>query len=261
MNIAKALSILIFSSLLLLFACKKDALDSIVKQEKYGKVAFKFLHYVNGKPLIKDSLMYNNAFQKLYSVYGLKYFLSEFSLWKSGVEIKIDSSAIIHYIDLDITSTQTWNLLDKIPEGAYDSVTFMYGISAQNNKSNIFVNPPESNLFWPASMGGGYHYMQLDLKWKDSLNLIQSFNCHLGIGKSGNAFVHNCFRVNLSNSDFTLAENENKTIPIIMNIDSWFHTPYAINFSLYTAGIMGNQNAMNIISQNGFDVFTLGTIN
>lgn len=259
MKLKKLISILLFT-VTFLVACEKDKLDPVVQKVKYGKVEFKFLHNVNGQPLLRDSLAYYNAYQRPYMVYGLKYFLSEFSLWKNGAEIKIDSAAIIHYIDLDIATTQTWTIPDIIPVGGYDSITFVFGISAQNNKSHIFVNPPESNMAWPAMLGGGYHYMQLDLKWKDSLNLLQNFNCHLGIGMVGGIPIHNCFKAHLLNSSFTLTENETKTIPIIMNIESWFHTPYSVSFSNYSSGIMANQDAMNIFSKNGNDVFTVGTI-
>ena len=34
----------------------------------------------------------------------------------------------------------------------------------------MFVNPPEVNMMWPDVLGGGYHYLMLNGKWKTPEN-------------------------------------------------------------------------------------------
>jgi len=147
--------------------------------------------------------------------------------------------------------------------GAYDTISFRFGFINAQNQTNMFLNPPESNMSWPSIYGGGYHYMQLDGKWKDLGDTIVNFNTHLGIGRviygSDTIYVDNSFSVKLPVS-FTLTATSTPVIQIIMNIDRWYSNPYVFDFNYYGQMIMQNQDAMHKISANGWDVFTVGYI-
>jgi len=245
------------------FSCKKE--KPLTNESKTGKVVLKFAHYVDGNPVKSDTMIYTNAAGNLYQVNDFRYFISDVQFHKSGgavVDIKECSWA--HYVDNAIPSTLTWSICDKLPVGTYDSISFRFGISNAKNLSHIFVNPPESNMAWPEMLGGGYHYMQLDGKWKDSINQIENFNTHLGIGRvisaSDTTFTDNSFHVKLDNSGFTLSASTVPEIQIIMNIDSWYKTPYIYNLNHFGQTTMMNQAAMHTIAANGYDVFSVGYI-
>ncbi len=217
-------------------------------------------------------MMYVNTAGNPYEVNQLMYFISDVRLHKSdGTTKLIEDWKDINYVDIDIPSTLTWSVYDDIPAGTYDSITFVFGITAEKNKSYMFVNYPEVNMMWPEVLGGGYHYMMLNGKWRDTINNIENFNFHLGIGQlyksnaidcvdSIYAFVQNYFNVNLPNSSFTLGKNTTREIEIIMNIDSWFKTPHIYDHNYWGGNIMQIQPAMQMAKENGFDVFTTGTI-
>jgi hypothetical protein len=126
------------------------------------------------------------------------------------------------------------------------------------------------NMMWPEVLGGGYHYMMINGKWRDSANFVQNFAFHLGIGQlyksnvidvdSIYAFVQNYFTVNLPNADFTIEKDKKCEIEIVMNIDSWFNTPHVYDHNYWGGAIMQNQSAMQMAKENGFDVFTVGKI-
>jgi hypothetical protein len=228
-----------------------------------GNVTLVFAHYIDGSPMRTDTMIYTNAAGNHYEVHDVKYFISDVQFHKSGGSvININSCTWTYYVDNTIPSTLTWNICDKLPTGTYDSISFRFGIISSKNKSYMFVNPPESNMAWPDTLGGGYHYMQLDGKWRDSINQVENFNTHLGIGismsGSSTTFIDNSFHVKLANSGFTLTGNSMPVIQIIMNIDSWYKTPYVFDFNYYGQMIMMNQDAMHKISANGYDVFTVG---
>lgn len=128
----------------------------------------------------------------------------------------------------------------------------------------MFVNAPEVNMMWPDFLGGGYHYMMMNGKWKNASAQIEDFNCHLGIGRvisgTDTTFVDNSFIVDIPSSSFTLTIDQTREIQIIMNIESWFKTPNIYDHNVYGGDIMGNQAAMEKIAQNGFDVFSIGYI-
>jgi hypothetical protein len=201
----------------------------------------------------------------------LMYFISDVTLHNSdGTTKLIDDWKDINYVDIDIPSTLSWTVYDDIPTGTYSSISFTFGISQAKNISMMFVNPPEVNMMWPGILGGGYHYMMMNGKWKDTANVIQNFACHLGIGQlylsnvintdSIYAYVQNYFTVDLPNSSFTIEKDKTREVEIIMNIDSWFKTPYVYDHNVWGSGIMQNQPAMQMLKDNGFDVFTTGLI-
>lgn len=263
--------ILIF--FILLFACKKEVNEETPITKETGKIKFKFTHILDGLPLQKDSIMYLNAAGNSYGIFDLMYFISNVKLYKSDGSIKlINEWKDINYVDVDIPYTLTWDVYDEIPAGEYDSITFVFGIPTEKNKSFMFVNYPEVNMMWPDVLGGGYHYMMINGKWKDSSGIANNFDFHLGIGQlyhsnatdcidSIYAFVQNYFTVSLPGSSFTLLKSETKEIEIVMNIESWFKTPHNFDFNYWGANIMQLQPAMQVVKENGYDVFTIGKIN
>lgn len=245
-------------------SCKPD--DPVV-EEKVGHISFVFSHKVNGEPLRKDEMIYVNAAGNQYEVNQLMYFISDVTLHKSdGTKQLINDWADIHYVDIEIESTLQWDVFDKIPVGTYDSISFVFGITEEKNKSFMFVNPPEVNMMWPDILGGGYHYMMINGKWKDLSSVNQSFAFHLGIGQlyyskvievdSIYAFVQNFFTVTLPNSAFVVSNAETQKVEITMDVDSWFKTPDVYDHNFWGGAIMQNQEAMQMAARNGKDVFS-----
>lgn len=268
MKYALFVSLVLGTLLFMDVSCKNDKPDD---KETAGHISFTFNHLVDGFPLEKDILKYVNAAGNPYKINQLMYFISDVTLYKSdGTSKLISDWTDIHYVDIDIPSTLIWDVYDDIATGAYDSVSFTFGITKEKNQSFRFVNPPEVNMMWPDVLGGGYHYMMLNGSWKDNQDVIRSFAFHLGIGQlykrnvievdSIYAFVQNYFKVKLPNLAFTIEENKTRHIEIVMNIDSWFRTPHVYDHNYWDGAIMQNQPAMQMIKENGFDVFQIGSI-
>lgn len=268
MKYALLLTCLFGTLLLITISCNNDKPD---ENATSGHISFSFTHLVDGLALQKDNMKYVNAAGNPYEINQVMYFISDVTLHKSdGTKKLISDWKDIHYVDIDIPETLRWDVYDDIPAGAYDSVSFVFGITGEKNKSFMFVNPPEVNMMWPDVLGGGYHYMMINGSWKDNANVIKSFAFHLGIGQlyksnvievdSIYAFVQNYFNVKLPNSAFTVEANKTRQIEIIMNIDSWFKTPHVYDHNFWGGAIMQNQAAMQMVKKNGFDVFEAGKI-
>ncbi len=246
-------------------SCKPE--PPIDNTQTYGKVAFKFTHKVDGTALETDTFKYTNTAGNVYMVNEIQYFISDITLISSDAEnTVITENNGIHYIDTDIPTTQTWSVSQNIPSGNYSGIRFTFGINEVKNQSNMFVNPPESNMFWPEYLGGGYHCMKLNGQWIDTAGSPKMFNFHLGIGQiyasnvividSITSFVQNYFQVTVPASSFRLAENETKEIELVMNIESWFDTPHVWDHNVWGTNIMQNQAAMQTVKENGADVFS-----
>jgi len=249
-----------------LSACKKD--DNTTPAVPSGKVVFFINHQVNGQPLKEDELIYTNAAGNEYLITEVKYFISDITFYRNdGSKKVIGDWKDIFYVDENIPETKTIQFFDKISAGTYDSINFIFGISQEKNKSFMFVNPPEVNMFWPEVLGGGYHYMMINGKWKDTTGVNMPFNFHLGIGQlyRGNtynvdsiyAFVQNYFTVSLPGSTFTIADKNNASFQLTMNIENWFQNPHIFDFNHWGGAIMQNQPAMQMVKENGWDVFSI----
>jgi hypothetical protein len=235
-----------------------------------GHISFIFKHLIDGQPLTTSTMKYVNEAGNPYQVDELMYFISDVILYKNdGTSYKINGWTDIHYIDIGIASTLNWDVFDKIAKGKYDSISFTFGLSEALNTSFRFVNPPESNMMWPDILGGGYHFLMINGKWKTPQDVIENYAFHLGTGQlyhgsgintdSIYAFVPNHFNVSLRDAVFEIKTGSTTHIEIKMNVESWFKTPIVYDHNTWGGSIMQNQEAMSIIRQNGIDVFTMGS--
>lgn len=263
------------------FSCRED--DPVVPEIPSGKVKFTIQHKMDGEPLVRNDFLYVNEAGNELLITDLMYFISDITFYRNDATVTtIGEWKDIFYIDENIPSTKTIEFFDKIPAGVYDSVAFTFGISEQKNQSFMFVNAPEVNMAWPEVLGGGYHYLMINGKWKNLTGTQVPFNFHLGIGQlyhgdtivtdSIYAFVHNHFRVCLpaSNHTISMKEKDDSTIAtgafaindqettvlnITMNIEEWFKNPHVFDFNHWGGAIMQNQAAMQMAKENGVDVF------
>ncbi len=259
---------LLIVTVLITNSCKKSESDQ--NTETTGKITIQFAHKIDGNDIVYDTLIYVNAAGNPYLVNEIQYFISDVALYKNdGSTVKIKDWNDIYYVDTNIPSTWKWEVYDKIPEGTYDSIAFIFGITKEENISYMFVNPPERDMFWPEFLGGGYHYMKLNGKWLATGQTTETtpFNFHLGIGQiyfsypdSISSFVQNYFRVSLPGSGFTLINGENKIIHLNMNVENWFQDPNLFDFNSWGGYIMQNQEAMQMAKENGHNVFSVDKI-
>jgi len=260
----------IFSFLLLnilfLFSCKKGNDKSA--DPGSNQMTFLFEQFVDTVPIQLDTLIYENAAGNHYKVTDLQYFISDVTLYnKSGIEFIVKSDKGIHYVDARLPVTHAWRPTDTVPTGEYDSISFIFGIIAEKNISNRFPNPPERDMAWPDILGGGYHYMKLNMMWRnDPGDDPMPFMFHLGIGQiySGSipdpdsitGFVHNAFRVTLPlNLEINIDTKSKVTLHIDLN--RWFGPSEIFDFLQFPKGIMQDQTAMELACRNGRNAFSV----
>jgi len=236
------------------------------KESGQGNLQINFKHLIDNKEIVYDSMIYINAAGNPYSVTEVKWFISRVILFIEGEKIEITDNDGIHFIETNITGTLTWAIEQKFEEGEYDSLQFVFGFNASDNTSNRFVNPPETSMAWPLTLGGGYHYMMLNGRYKSSEDKICAMNAHLGIGQiyEGTTysvdsiinFVNNNFTVTLR-QPFTVEKDQTSSVSIIMNIENWFRNPINYDHNQWGSHIMQKQEAMHILIQNGWNVFSM----
>jgi hypothetical protein len=225
---------------------------SCTKTVGYGDTEIHISYTANGRPLALDSLSYTNEAGNRFMVNEIQWFISKITLVsEQGEEVSLGK---VFYIDTNIPESQTL-VTASIPCQRYISMQFTFGLDQEDNVTGFFTNPPESNMFWPDPLGGGYHYMKLNGKYLDENGDLAPMNIHLGIGQNEDhtEFYQNYFTVELP-LNLDLKEGAN-VIHLNMNIDNWFRTPHTYDINAFGSAIMQNQEAQQLLKENGHDVF------
>jgi hypothetical protein len=243
--------------LLIMFSCSDKKTDT-------GTIKIVFGQEVNGEELKVDKLIYTNEAGNPFLVSEIQYFLSDLSFKGDALQHDLPDSNFSHYVDTDIKESKEW-IIPGVKVGDYHSLSFTFGFDSINNYSRRFPNPPESHMFWPDFLGGGYHYMKLNGKWEPEKDApLRPFNFHLGIGQvyqgtkphpdSVVRFVHNHFDKKL-NHNFSVKAGDTTVITLNMKVEEWFKNPNTYDFNFYGGKIMQDQEAMEKGCENGINAF------
>lgn len=237
------------------------------KPNEKAEIYLNLGYEVNGKSLVTDTLCYENEAGNQFLITEIQWFLSNIELknesgdWmmlhQPGLADTLDISRI-YYIDTDIPESQTLHS-SPVNLGHYTAIRFTFGLDETDNQTGLFTDPPESEMFWPDMLGGGYHYMKLNGKYLDSEDRLAPMAIHLGIGQNENCteFYQNYFIVELP-IKFTAKANTKNQLDLTMVIDNWFRNPHTIDFNEFGSHIMQNQAAQRFLKDNGKDVFRIG---
>ena len=237
------------------------------KPKEKAEISLNLGYEVNGKPLVTDTLYYENEAGNQFLITEIQWFLSNIELqnvagdWimlhQPGLADTLDISRV-YYIDTDIPESQTLHS-SPVEVGHYTAIRFTFGLDEIDNQTGLFTDPPESEMFWPDMLGGGYHYMKLNGKYLDSEGRLAPMAIHLGIGQNEDCteFYQNYFIVELP-VDFTVKANTENQLDLTMVIDNWFRNPHTIDFNEFGSHIMQNQTAQRLLSGNGKDVCKIG---
>ena len=223
-----------------------------------GHIELNFSFVVDNDSLRLDTCVYQNAAGNLYEVNDVQFFISHVMLeTASGEVVKITDNQGIHYTDIRIPGTLTWDIADILPADEYKSISFVFGLEGDQNTTGFFPNPPENNMSWPDMIGGGYHYMKINGRWIDPEGVRQPFNLHTGKTATDNGFADNTFTVTLPLSQFAVIHKETAELTLQMNVNAWFSNPYLFDFNVFGGSIMQNRTAQEVLRANGWDVFSV----
>ncbi len=223
-----------------------------------GHIKLNFSFFVDYDSLRLDTCLYRNAAGNLYEVNDVQFFISHVKLeTTSGEVVEIADNQGIHYTDIRIPGTLSWNIADAVPANGYKSVTFVFGLEGAQNATGLFPNPPENNMSWPDLLGGGYHYLKINGRWIDQAGVRQPFNLHTGKIADGSGFADNTFAVTLPLDKFTVQKGKTSSINLQMDVNKWFSDPYTFDFNVFGGSIMQSREAQEVLRANGRDVFSI----
>lgn len=214
-------------------------------------------YHVDGQAILLDTLAYCNDAGNRFMINEIQWFISHIEIKNENNEwFPLDERGAIHYLEYKASETRPF-LWQSMPQGQYTAMRFTFGLNEADNTTGAFANPPESEMFWPEPLGGGYHYMKINGKWLTADNGLSPMCIHLGIGQNAQLteFHHNHFTVELP---FERPIGQHDTsVTLSMNINNWFRNPHLYDLDEWGSGIMQNQAAQQTLKENGCDVFSL----
>ena len=232
------------------------ALVSCKKPADCGDLSVNIGYSVNGNPLTTDSLCYHNEAGNEFMITEIQWFISNMELQNElGAWNALEPK--IFYIDTNLPESQALRM-NHVPPGHYKALRFTFGLDENDNRTGLFNNPPELEMFWPEPLGGGYHYMKLNGKYLDAEGRLAPMAIHLGIGQNEDCteFYQNYFIVEIP-IDFNVRANIENQLDLTMVIDNWFRNPSTIDFNELGSHIMQNQAAQQALKENGHDAFAI----
>lgn len=241
---------------------KKD--DGSCVYEPQTEVTVHFNHIFNSQTLnssVFDDLIYTNAAGTVLSISKLKYHISDFRFYKTnGDSLMTDE---YHFVDLSQNGTLTYTLNGPVFQDSYAGFGFIIGFNQEDNISGLYADLNAENWGWPESLGGGYHHLQLEGRYINSVNDTIGYAYHSGstIKKTDGATVtypENYIWVKLPFSEMTFGSTKN--IYLTMNVAEWFENPNTWDLNILYNGLMDDYDAQIMMRQNGADVFTLDAI-
>jgi hypothetical protein len=244
---------IIWFFVIIAFTSCKDDTDCCVNLEPVN-VTLKFTHNWDGTPVTAsdfNSFNYVTENGESVSMERLRYVVSNINL---GGESK-------PYQLVDLGNNSGFEIIFNNVVQGVNNLNFTFGFSDTDNIDGVYQDLNTVSFNVPGMLGGGYHYMQFDGKYKDTNNLDANFNYHAirAVNRSDPnnlIFEDTSFLVDFGSVTIT----NNATIEIKMNIAEWFKNPNTWDLNQLNTVLMPNFEAQKLISANGKSVFYLGDI-
>lgn len=249
--------LLLFLICFIVLSCHEDNDDTILQVN----ASFNFSHTWDGIPVTNadfNDIKFTNEKGNLLSIEQFRYLISNITLTSTNNEKLVLNG--YNLIDLTNNENLSFTPSTTIPTGNYSDITFTFGFNNEDNSEN-YEDLNSASWFVPAMLGGGYHYMQFDGKFKNASNEAQGFNYH-AIRAADNPGANPTFPqdtfFNVSLGAITISNDI--TFNIEMNIAEWFKNPNTWDLNVLNQMLMPNADAQIMMSENGRNVFSLKSV-
>lgn len=235
-------------------SCSSDD-DEPIKQIT---VKLKFTHDWDNELVTQEEynqFLFENKLSVKMSISKLRYLISRINLINSANDtIKFEGYKLA---DVSNSDSLIHELPQTVSEGLYQ-LSFTFGFTDEDNVSEIYTDLNTANWSVPDTLGGGYHFMQLEGQYKDSIGTAHPYLFHTisAFNTSTSEKKDTSFSVNIG----TIQLKNNATVEIKMDVAEWFKTPHTWDIKTLNTDLMSNFEAQEMMSDNGKNVFSLGSV-
>ncbi|HRO42342.1 MAG TPA: hypothetical protein PL009_05875 [Flavipsychrobacter sp.] len=222
-------------------------------KDTLGKVSFTFENMAGSMPLdtAKWYLTENGDSLK---VNEYKYYVTNFVLHSGSNEFKEWES--YYLVDHNKPASKTF-IIDSIPHGTYDKISFLIGVDEKRNTSGAQTGALdiENNMFW--DWNSGYMMAKLDGVSPQALVSSQMVSYHIVGFKMGESTIR---KVTLNfPAPLEIKGTVIKNIHLKSDLLEWFKNPNVVKIA--ETAIIGNAGeAAMSMADNYADMFTIDHI-
>lgn len=224
----------------------------------HTKVTFEFSHLFNGAGITNaDFNQFNYVTEQgdTLSLTKLRYLISDLRFYRQDG----DSILIEGYQLVDVTAGTGFTLDPdlEIPHGNYVGLSFIWGLDETDNVDGAYPDLNAASWNWPAMLGGGYHFMQMEGMYLDG-GVAMPYAYHNGTARvSAGVFEQNWFKVDLG---MEALDKQYADITITFDIAEWYRNPHLWDLNVLNVNLMPNYDAQKMMNANGRTVFSLGNV-
>ncbi|MDT8411245.1 MAG: hypothetical protein RQ875_02180 [Vicingaceae bacterium] len=227
-----------------------------------ANVAIDLDHFFNGVGVSStnfNQIIFTNAFGNNLSISKVRYLLSNFKFHRGHPHHDTITINDFKLVDLSVPGSDVLVLSQKLPKGDYEGLSFTLGFIPTDNISNFYPSLNSVNWNWPAALGGGYHYLQLEGQFVDSSSATVNYAYHWGTAReitvtNDTIFHPNFGNANLANNAYTISADDVE-FHLFVNLDQWFENPNTWDLNVYNTMLMPNFQAQQLMQQNSATVF------
>jgi hypothetical protein len=241
--------------LFLAISCTFLSCTDIGIKKKPVTVTLNFTHNWNGTEITSadfNDLKFTNANGEILSIERLRYLLSNITLG-SGETKAYNLVNMGENRGLEI-------VFENITIGIHN-LNFVFGFTDEDNTDGVYTDLNSDSFNVPGMLGGGYHFMQFDGIYLNTIDEEVGFNYHAiravdRTDPNNLVFEDTSFNVDLG----AIGIINDATIEVKMNIAEWFKNPNTWTLNALNTVLMPNFEAQKMMSANGKTVFSLGEI-
>lgn len=211
----------------------------------------RFEAVVEGQPVsISDDQPFTNAAGEPFGVRRYRAFLSDLALVDDAGERW--SSGELWYLDLEDPDLQQRTLLVPDEGRTWVALELVMGLPVELWEHEELVSPPESEMFWPDSLGGGFHNLKFEGRTTTPDGEGSTFALHAGPLDGVD------YSVPVSLELGALVLEEGTSLAVVADLSRWMTDPHDIVLSdLPNGGVMDVAEVQVQLSENAHDVLTV----
>ena len=229
------------------------AFSSCNKEEENGMATILFTHNWDGVSITNQDFSefkFTNANGEKVSIEKYRYLISN---------INLVGSKNYFLVDLNDNSGTNITITDLVK--GTNNLKFTFGFKDEDNSDGVYQDLNSASFNVPAMLGGGYHYMQFDGKYKDTNNADANFNYHAIRAVDRTDPNNLIFQDTSFDVDLGIVQIGNNTIiEIKVNLAEWFKNPNTWSLNELNTVLMPNFDAQILMNANGKSVFSLGEV-
>ncbi len=245
-----------FLPILVMFFVACDKNDD---QPQNTPVSIDFSHSFNQQEIDSsnfNALDYTNGFGTTLSITRLRYLISQISFTnQQGIKTIVKDYQLV-----DLSQDNSLAINDiLLPPGAYN-LKMRFGFTEATNTSSIYPDLNAASWNVPESLGGGYHYMQLEGRFLDPTNepFIYAYHTISAVQNPGPENTREDTSIEIDLGEITVTQDATQ-INVTMDINQWFENPNLWDLNILNGMLMGNYTAQKMMQENGQTVFSLET--